>query len=354
MMSQDRDGVNNYSLAHGKGKLHSCNIEDVSSAIPPRDEQAQAFLQAVFAHKLPDDYILIWDLPHKSSRFFREIGNAVDHVHRISADYDVYFGCGLHNRIPPRGRGTERNIKAITSLWVEFDIADEAHTERHLPPDLETVLQLLADFTPHPSVVVDSGHGCHAYWLLRDLLAPSTDLVHRLQGFFRNMFKSKVWKLDATHDITRVLRVPGTQNRKREPRKDVTIVWWHPARRYTPDDFAWLPEVPDVPIKPAASTVPLPSGLPPLPHEKFQTLYEHNYGFALSWERQKKLPSGKQSASEWDLSITVYAVAAGWTDAEIASLILEYRTTKHRVGFPNHNVADYLARTIRKARQDRR
>jgi hypothetical protein len=353
-MSHGRDGVNAYNITHEKCKLLSNHDEYVSSCIPPRDEQAKAFLQAQFGHKAPDDYILIWDLQRKQSRFFREIDHAVHHVRHLKDGHDVYFGCGLHKAIPPKGRGGARNIKALVSLYADIDIADPAHKKAHLPPDLATALHFLDRFKPQPSIVVASGHGCHGHWLLREPLRPDTDFVRRLQRYIQKVFKTHGWELDATHDVARLLRVPGTQNYKRAPAKDVTIVRWHPELRYEPADFDWLPEVAAEAMEPRASMGQLPAEIPALPPEKFHALYENNYKFALSWERKKTLPSGKESASEWDLSVATYAVEAGWTDAEIAALIVEYRTNKHQMGFGTHNVTDYLARTIRKARAGRR
>jgi hypothetical protein len=82
--------------------------------------------------------------------------------------------------------------------------------------------------------------------------------------------------------------------------------------------------------------------------EKFEMLCEVEPKFKLSWERKRK-DFEDQSASSYDLSLANFAAAAGWTDQEIANLMIASRR-KH--GDELKLRQDYYVGTIAKARQE--
>ena len=122
--------------------------------------------------------------------------------------HDWYFS--VHpsevNRGPKR-RSTRKTVAAVNCLFAEFDAKDYGG---QLSGAIEHV-NLLA---PSPTVVVCSGGGYHAYWLLQRPFVigndEDRDYIEALQ---------KAW-VDYTggdpnaKDLTRVLRVPGTVNHK--------------------------------------------------------------------------------------------------------------------------------------------
>ena len=88
-------------------------------------------------------------------------------------------------------------------------------------------LALLDELPLRPTFIVHSGGGLHPYWLLRELWMLETHeerkraarLVAGWQVMLRERAGAHGWKLDSTHDLARVLRVPGTKNCKQaEPR----------------------------------------------------------------------------------------------------------------------------------------
>jgi hypothetical protein len=331
--------VNDFSVAHS------------SFLVPPYTAQALAFLDAMFGHKAPELYLTISHHPTKTTQFFQDHQAAVPYIDGIKHKYNVYFSCGLQRSQPAQGRGTAKDIHAITSWWVDIDVATiGAHsTPKTLPPDLAAVLAFLERFKVPASIVIDSGHGVHAYWLMRELMAPMQH-VQRFQQYLRTLFQANGWALDYTHDPSRLLRVPGTTNFKGAP-LPVSILQWHPERCCVLKDFSWLPELPRQ-ERANGGTVRLPAHLPPVPKVKFWALYENNLRFYAVWEKEATLPNGNPSDNNpWDLAIATYAAQAEWTDEEIASLIIYYRTVKHNVGFKTKtNLAYYLGRTIGKAR----
>ena len=72
---------------------------------------------------------------------------------------------------------------------------------------------------------MDSGWGIQPHWLLDRLwvFADEDDrqaaaaLVQRFQATIHQQAAKYGWTLDSTHDLTRVLRIPGTLNHKLTP-----------------------------------------------------------------------------------------------------------------------------------------
>ena len=63
-------------------------------------------------------------------------------------------------------------------------------------------------------------------------------LLHRLQATIQAVAKLHGWDVDSTFDLARVLRLPGTYNRKvPDDPKPVEIIEAHEDRRYNPSDL---------------------------------------------------------------------------------------------------------------------
>jgi putative DNA primase/helicase len=152
---------------------------------------------------------------------------AADLALSLAAGANVYFGVGLHPEpLSGNRRGTADRVVTLPGLWADVDIAHDVHKKaKHLPPTVEAAQELVMSMGPKPSIVVHTGHGLQAYWLF-DGPVTFTSPEHRDE--FKNLserwgetLKSRAaerrWKVDSTFDISRVLRVPYTVNRKAEP-----------------------------------------------------------------------------------------------------------------------------------------
>jgi hypothetical protein len=133
--------------------------------------------------------------------------------------YDVYF-C-LSTQSENRGSRSRKNAKALRSLWFDFDV-DPDDPKKY--PSVRAAFAALINFCklleiPYPSFVVKSGGGLHAYWSSdRDLTVtewqPYADLLKTAARASGLMIDFAV-----TGDAARILRFPGTKNRKYgEPR----------------------------------------------------------------------------------------------------------------------------------------
>jgi hypothetical protein len=216
--------------------------------------EALRFLQCLFTYS-DRGHLNIWTSADKRSRWFpvSDLELAAETAIGASRTDNVYFGVGLHAKaLGSSARGTASSVCALPGLYMEFDALHPAHTRRDLPPNLAAIKGLLQAFPYPPSLTIHSGHGLQSYWAFQEVWAfgrpeersDAADLVRRLQHWFRREARENHWHVDNTSDLARVLRVPGTLNRKpgQEP-VPVTILHLDEHTRYHPDHFDWLPRV---------------------------------------------------------------------------------------------------------------
>lgn len=128
-----------------------------------------------------------------------------------------YFGVNPRNT---NRKGNEANIKFIVALYADLD-GDEVQQ-----------LKKLAAIPYSPTIVIGSGHGIHAYWILKEPaeVNKSTKAIN----------KGITNRLEADHcfDLCRILRLPGTINSKvaDKPTK-VRILQFNPDNKYNLDTF---------------------------------------------------------------------------------------------------------------------
>lgn len=142
----------------------------------------------------------------------------------------VFFGLGEVAAIPPptdkgASRGTEDHVIRCWVAWADLDPINDR--EREHP---EEIVQRLRHAVyedkrvPHPSAIVRTGGGLHAYWRLSSP-AEGEDLAHLLSIVSRT--RDRLSGDRAVVDLARILRVPGTRNRKPEynPPKPVELLF---------------------------------------------------------------------------------------------------------------------------------
>lgn len=241
----------------------------------PANVSALTFLEALFpGDDLPGELVL-WGAPKsKASRWLSPVRleDAARAAEAWAKTENVYFGLALQDRArafeakrreggnptPENTRGGNESAVAIGGLWAEIDTTDGDHKATNLPT-MEEAFDLLEGLPLAPSILVLSGGGIHAYWLFRELVAIETEeirgeasrLVRGWQEFIRERMKAKGWKLDETHELARVFRVPGTLNHKYAPPRPVTVDLFEPDRRFNPGDFEpYIPEGIEAPVTP--------------------------------------------------------------------------------------------------------
>jgi P4 family phage/plasmid primase-like protien len=211
------------------------------------------FLQAIYSNA-GSGYVNLWTLPDRASHWFpvSKIDQAAPKAVALANDRNVYVSTGIYAAPLSEGRGGAEDVVAIPGLRLEFDVQGEGHAGTNFPPDREAVLALIGRFEHSPTILLDSGHGLQAWWLFKEPWtfgspeerATGATMMRRLQHWFQEQARERGWKIDATADLPRVLRVPGTVNRKPGlPPVPVVLLHCDETVRYNPSDFDWLPEV---------------------------------------------------------------------------------------------------------------
>jgi hypothetical protein len=314
--------------------------------------------------------ISIWTYPDKLTRWAKTADEAAIIAASSPHGQNVYFGVGLTNSPPTHGRGAEDKITAITSLWLDVDV-DDGSVQRgksgRLPTTKTEAMKIVEEMRIKPSVLVFSGHGFQAYWLLRHPLIIETDeerdRVKRLSRGWndtaRIVAQSIGYTVDATHDLSRVFRVPETMNLKAKPPVRCEVVWPEgdvAPQRYDEDeiDRYVIPEMlmPDAvrmskkivqiaPVMPQSN-----SGVPAI----VLAACENDSLFRRTWEGTRR-DLGDGSPSSYDMSLAIQLVRFGADDQTIADAIYQ-RRVKQRQDPDKARRRSYVMLTISKARSE--
>jgi archaellum biogenesis ATPase FlaH len=141
-------------------------------------------------------------LDRKKDKIKREFFESVPEFLRGAQDHkdkDVYFGVSTRYG---QSQGKKSDCLRASALWVDFD---------------QSTVDQCCNLNPQPNILVGSGKGCHAYWLL------STSLVLRDYErikHFEAINRGLCYKFNGDKtavDITRILRIPGFFNYKYTP-----------------------------------------------------------------------------------------------------------------------------------------
>ena len=315
----------------------------------------------------PAGWALIWTLPNKRSTWFSSF-HAVDRwVEAYRSEWDIYTGVSIAgaSQCPPPSNVRTASVQSagIPGLWADIDIAGPAHQKSGLPPDANAAMMALKCVGYEPSIIVHSGYGLQCWWLFHKpwIFADEHEkrvaqqLAWSWHDLVSGAFGKHGYSVDATHDLARVMRLPGTRNHKLGTPAQVKVI--------QTSDFRWR-SLPDLPaprkIAPSfsestpmeiAGTLELHSDaqLSSTKAAILQALQQNISAFAATWEGNRRFKDGDDSPSAYDMSIAHWCAAAGFTDQEIAAAIITWRRVN------GHDMAkalrqDYMQRTIGKVR----
>lgn len=179
--------------------------------------------------------------------------------------FNLYFGVNPTNGIPVHHRNGKRipqqhlraylsDIAAINCLFSEFDAkdfpGDDLEGKKSSARDHINRLKL------PPNVLIDSGGGFHAYWLLMEPIIIKDEFTRDRLADLQKRWVEFVHGDTNTADIARVLRVPGSYNFKYDPPREVLIIFEDYDIPYELSDLARLIPPPPPPIN---SPVPAPA-----------------------------------------------------------------------------------------------
>lgn len=156
-------------------------------------------------------------------RFFSvdDVDSATTAVLHAAPVRDVYVGAAVR----AFSHGGRAAVPWMSSLWIDADVPQ--------------AIDRLAAFVPVPSIVVGSGRGQHAYWLLdRPVDVDAGEDANR-------RLAATLAADPSCHDAARILRPPHTWNHGYDPPRPVRLLRLEPELRHALEEVvAALPAEP--------------------------------------------------------------------------------------------------------------
>jgi len=314
------------------------------------------FLQELWGFKPENLNILIWQKKGKKSYWFTDIDKIVNYLEKNKDQSDIYMGVGLSSKdYGLKNRCPANEIAGIAGFWADIDILDEVHKKENLPTSVEEAKSL---FPEPPTCVIHSGHGIQAWWLFREpWIFENEDERLKAQAMCQawhhrllERATARGWVIDATFDLSRILRIPGTKNLKDLKNiRDVELIEEEWTTRYEPDDLvpAIVVEKKERIEAEIGRIMLRPDAAPPM--DKWEALMSAEPKFKKSWNHDRKDLSD-QSPSSYDFSLASIAFQADWTDQEIVDLLIAHRR-RHKADLKLRK--DYYLRTLEKLKLER-
>lgn len=132
-------------------------------------------------------------------------------------------------------RGDEADSWMLPGFAGDIDIAGPGHKTKHLlPPDVPTAQAIVAESgLPEPTLWVHSGGGVYPWWLLDEPLDISSmnalgyaqEAANTIQRVLQRSAKKLGWHYGGeVGEMARVLRIPGTINRKEDLARPAHVI----------------------------------------------------------------------------------------------------------------------------------
>ncbi len=197
---------------------------------------SREFLALLFGHpSLNGLYLAIWDRQTKGTAAFQlpDLEGAAVNSEARAETQDVYFGVCPYTSISNGSRGTADQAGAMVGVWLDVDVRHpDAHKAENIPETREQAFDLIYEMPMKPTAVVSSGYGLQAWWLFEQpwILTNAADRIEAgmtSAGWVARANKVAAkhgWRLDPVGDLARVLRLPGTWNRKGAEPRAVEVV----------------------------------------------------------------------------------------------------------------------------------
>lgn len=233
---------------------------------------------AEFFHHVLDveGFKLLWLLGSKNGRkrsfWFEDSANIAEQLETIrDSEYHAYFGVGSRRHdLGSFERGEREEYLEYRILWLDIDVLGANHKSDRLPPSNEAGLELINRMPLPASYVVNSGGGLQAYWLLTE--AATADEMEAFLPAWAATWKAfgeeRGWHVDNVFDLGRVMRAPGSINRKNDA--PVEILASSPQHTYNLGDFEPYLREPE----PVQISAPRDPSAPERPGDAYNRMHE--------------------------------------------------------------------------------
>lgn len=141
-------------------------------------------------------------------------------ISQMNATRNVYFSPAAM-KDPANRKPNDLEVRASRFLWADLDPRPDpdADPTEHLRAERDRIQRRLEEATPEPSVIIDSGNGYQALWILSEPVEIH-GIKDRVDDFkLYGQALATMLEGDAVGDPSRILRVPGTLNRPDEKKR---------------------------------------------------------------------------------------------------------------------------------------
>lgn len=168
--------------------------------------------------------------PNWDGRTFTDPVDAANYAHSLDRDLGVYMRTTTLSQRPDQGkRGGDVLSKMLPGYAADIDMPSPARKHNKplpLVPDIESGFLLVAQSgLPEPTLWVNSGWGLYPWWLFNqgldltdpDNMSQAKTISDKFQATLGRWAEHMGWDYGTgVKDMSRVLRIPGTVNRKVE------------------------------------------------------------------------------------------------------------------------------------------
>lgn len=174
-----------------------------------------------------------WSYDTQADDFLDQFAGHVEHLHD-QGEHSIYLRTSSIKERLRGGRGKTIDTAYLPNLWLDMDINGPGHKPKPVVPGQPPALPLPPDETTcwkilnhsgvmMPTLWVHSGGGLYPYWFFKSPLDLRNDdtreLAHQLSEDLHTVINRAAadigWRYDTgTHDMARIMRIPGTVNKK--------------------------------------------------------------------------------------------------------------------------------------------
>jgi hypothetical protein len=246
-----KKAVGNDQFPTAKIKTSVMSVGTSNSEVKSNPEIIRQALHDFYGACPPDLWMYVWVPDDRKSHWFqtRDLDEAA--AFTATVEGSCYWPASLSKEnLGPKHRCANEQSAGILGLWTDIDIKGPAHKKKSLPTTMEAACELAESLGLFPTYHVATGHGLQPYWLFKKPWifkddkdrASAARLVARWHGALGRNALAAGWELDATQDLARILRVPGTVNVKPDCDRVPVEFLNEDGRRYTVEELAALVE----------------------------------------------------------------------------------------------------------------